>query len=295
MRAFIAYSRLTRPRAAGFGKWFRGALPPWSEQIARAQKTCATPRRRQGEFGSDYYWGSNAVTSHDHHHRDRRQGDRNYFDSSGQGGAPTAKIRAGVTSWARVTSPAFGADSAKRIFSALTAARLTVAPRHWTRSENSTRGAHSRLRQVLADTNTDWTVSSRDYTTRPRLRPALAKDALIRLNSNGSALTGRRVGAGHKQRARAVSRRPLSSSAASEGGSRLAERSSRYTPIGRYGYQVIARSPLEEDPMAITRAARAEESRCRSLFATEGGRSRGASFTRDARKTRWRASWRSIA
>ena len=168
MRAFIAYVSAPPGRGQpGFGKWFRALYRPWREQqLARAQKTWRNfLDDGSGEFGSDYYWGSNAVTLATITTlatADRAIGD--YFDIE-LVKAARAQLNyvLGVNPLRKSYVTGFGADSASRIYSALYSSERypSLPPGILAEGPNQYQGwRYSRFfGKCYADTNTDWTVS----------------------------------------------------------------------------------------------------------------------------------------
>jgi endoglucanase len=167
MRAFIAY--LSAPKAKSeVRNWFRPLYRAWrAQQFARTQKTWRNfLDDGSGDFGSDYYWGSNAVTLATITTiatADRAIGD--FFDIE-LVKAARAQLNyvLGVNPLRKSYVTGFGADSASRIFSAIySSERYPTAqpPGILAEGPNQYQGwRYSRFfGKCYADTNTDWTVS----------------------------------------------------------------------------------------------------------------------------------------
>jgi len=168
MRAFIAYLSATPGQGErGVGRWFRALYRPWREQqLARARKTWRNfLDDGSGEFGSDYYWGSNAVTLATIATiatADRAIGD--VFDIE-LVKAARAQLNyvLGVNPLRKSYVTGFGADSASRIYSAIYSSERypSLPPGILAEGPNQYQGwRYSRFfGKCYADTNTDWTVS----------------------------------------------------------------------------------------------------------------------------------------
>ena len=167
-RAFIAYLSATPGQGErGVGKWFRPLYRSWrAQQLARAQKTWRNfLDDGSGDFDSDYYWGSNAVTLATITTiamADRAIGD--VFDLE-LIKAARAQLNyvLGVNPLRKSYVTGFGADSARRIFSAIYSSERYPAlpPGILAEGPNQYQGwRYSRFfGKCYADTNTDWTVS----------------------------------------------------------------------------------------------------------------------------------------
>lgn len=167
MRAFIAYVSATPGAACEFGRWFRSLYRPWrQQQLARARKTWRNfLDDGSGDYGSDYYWGSNAVTLATITTiatADRAIGD--IFDLE-LVKAARAQLNyvLGVNPLRKSYVTGFGADSASRIYSGIYSSERypSLPPGILAEGPNQYQGwRYSRFfGRCYADTNTDWTVS----------------------------------------------------------------------------------------------------------------------------------------
>jgi endoglucanase len=168
MRAFIAY--LSAPSASqAVRAWFRPLYRSWrTGQLARAQKTWRNfLDDGSGDYGSDYYWGSNSVTL-------QTVVVIAMLDRAAEEGFDTELVKAaraqlnyvlGVNPLRKSYVTGFGADSAGRIFSSIySAERYSPTPQPpgiLAEGPNQYQGwRYSRFfGKCYADTNTDWTVS----------------------------------------------------------------------------------------------------------------------------------------
>jgi len=167
-RAFIAYLSATPGQGdRGVGKWFRPLYRSWrAQQLARARKTWRNfLDDGSGDFGSDYYWGSNAVTLATIATiamADRAIGDLFDFELVKAARAQLNYVL-GVNPLGKSYVTGFGADSASRIFSAIYSSERypSLPPGILAEGPNQYQGwRYSRFfGKCYADTNTDWTVS----------------------------------------------------------------------------------------------------------------------------------------
>ena len=165
-RAFIAY--LSSPGAKKeIRSWFAPLYGAWrAQQLARAQKTWRNfLDDGSGEFGSDYYWGSNAVTlatiatiaTAD------RALDQPLDPELVKAARAQLNYVLGVNPLRKSYVTGLGADSPSRIFSAIYSAERygSLPPGILAEGPNQYQGwRYSRFfGKCYADTNTDWTVS----------------------------------------------------------------------------------------------------------------------------------------
>ena len=166
MRAFIAY--LSAPKASHeVRKWFRPLYRGWREhQLAHARRTWRNfLDDGSGDYGSDYYWGSNSVTLQtivviamaD------RASDEGFDFELVKAARAQLNYVLGVNPLRKSYVTGFGADSASQIYSHIYSndGLAPVPPGILAEGPNQYQGwRYSRFfGKCYADTNTDWTVS----------------------------------------------------------------------------------------------------------------------------------------
>jgi hypothetical protein len=166
MRAFIAY--LSSPEARSeVRRWFRPLYQGWRDhQMARARKTWRNfLDDGSGEFGSDYYWGSNSVTLQTIvvlTLADRATGNLVDLELIKAARAQLNYVL-GVNPLRKSYLTGHGADSASQVFSGIYSSDGLAAlpPGILAEGPNQYQGwRYSRFfGKCYADTNTDWTVS----------------------------------------------------------------------------------------------------------------------------------------
>ncbi len=166
MRAFIAY--LSAPKASHeVRKWFRPLYRGWREQqLARARRTWRNfLDDGSGDYGSDYYWGSNSVTLQtivviamaD------RASDENFDFELVKAARAQLNYVLGVNPLRKSYLTGHGADSASQVFSSIYSndGIGSIPPGILAEGPNQYQGwRYSRFfGKCYADTNSDWTVS----------------------------------------------------------------------------------------------------------------------------------------
>jgi endoglucanase len=166
MRAFIAYLSAPSPSPEVRG-WFRPLYRGWREQqLARARRTWRNfLDDGSGEYGSDYYWGSNSVTLQTIvviALADRATGTILDFELLKAARAQLNYVL-GVNPLRKSYLTGFGADAPSQVFSNIYSSDGLAAPPPGILAEgpNQYQGwRYSRFfGKCYADTNTDWTVS----------------------------------------------------------------------------------------------------------------------------------------
>ena len=166
MRAFIAYLS-TSSASQEVRKWFRPLYRGWREQqLARARKTWRNfLYDGNGDFDSDYYWGSNSVTLQTIvviALADRAIGDLLDFELLKAARAQLNYVL-GVNPLRKSYLTGYGADAASQVFSSIYSSDglAPIPPGILAEGPNQYQGwRYSRFfGKCYADTNTDWTVS----------------------------------------------------------------------------------------------------------------------------------------